>query len=71
MEVYNSEFEVRSKTDNSPVTEADEKAENIIRLALKKRTPNIPFVGEEAYSAGHQPDISSGLFWLVDALDGM
>ena len=70
MEVYNTEFEVRRKSDKSPVTEADEKAEGIIRLALKKRTPNIPFVGEEAYSAGHQPDISGGLFWLVDALDG-
>ena len=70
MEFYNSNLEVRHKIDNSPVTEADEKAERIIRLALKKRYPDIPFIGEEGYSSGERPDISRGLFWLVDALDG-
>ena len=70
MEFYNSNLEVRHKIDNSPVTEADEKAERIIRLALKKRYPKIPIIGEEGYSNGERPDISCGIFWLVDALDG-
>ena len=70
MEFYHTEFLVRKKIDNSPVTEADEKAESIIRFALNKRHPDIPFVGEEAYAKGHRPDLSGGLFWLVDALDG-
>ena len=70
MEFYDTEYLVRKKIDNSPVTEADEKAERIIRLALNKRHPDIPFIGEEAYAKGHRPDLSGGLFWLVDALDG-
>jgi len=70
MEIYNTDFDVRSKEDDSPVTEADEKAEALIRQRLEKAYPDIPFIGEEAYAAGHRPDISGGLFWLVDALDG-
>ncbi len=70
MEIYNSEFEVRAKEDKSPVTEADEKAEEIILEGLARLAPGIPAIGEEAYTAGKRPDISGGLFWLVDALDG-
>lgn len=70
MTYYNTDFDVRSKGDNTPVTEADEKAEILIRGELDRLTPEIPFIGEEAYAAGHRPDISGGLFWLVDALDG-
>ena len=70
MEIYNSDFTVRAKDDRTPVTEADEKSENHIRESLGKVTPGIPFIGEEIYAAGHRPDISGGLFWLVDALDG-
>lgn len=70
MEIYNSDFEVREKEDQSPVTEADEKAEAIILEELSRLAPDIPAIGEEAYTAGHRPDISGGIFWLVDALDG-
>ncbi len=68
--VENEEFEVRRKADASPVTEADEAAEAFILQALETLTPDIPVVAEEAMAAGIQPDISGGLFWLVDPLDG-
>jgi 3'(2'), 5'-bisphosphate nucleotidase len=64
------EIEVRQKADSSPVTEADEAAEDLILEALAKLTPNIPAVSEEAASAGQIPDVSGGTFWLVDPLDG-
>ena len=70
LRIFHSDFKVRVKEDKSPVTLADERAEAIIRKALEERTPHIPFVGEEAYATGHRPDLSSGTFWLVDALDG-
>lgn len=70
LEVYDSDFEVRGKADASPVTAADERAEAIITPALQALTPGIPVVAEEAVSGGVMPDISSGLFWLVDPLDG-
>jgi 3'(2'), 5'-bisphosphate nucleotidase len=64
------EIEVREKADSSPVTEADEAAEDFILEALAKLTPEIPVVSEEAASAGHVPEVSGGRFWLVDPLDG-
>ncbi|MBT3990610.1 MAG: 3'(2'),5'-bisphosphate nucleotidase CysQ [Rhodospirillaceae bacterium] len=70
LEIYHTDFEIRSKADSSPVTEADEKAEAIILAGLTELAPDIPAIGEEAYTAGVRPDISGGVFWLVDALDG-
>jgi 3'(2'), 5'-bisphosphate nucleotidase len=70
MEIYNSDFAVRSKTDASPVTEADEKAEAVILPGLRALTPGIPIVAEEEAAAGRIPDIGHGPFWLVDPLDG-
>jgi len=70
MEIYESDFDVRSKDDRSPVTDADERAENIIVPRLAELTPDIPIVAEESVSAGNIPDVSDGTFWLVDPLDG-
>ena len=70
LDYYQTDMQVRKKADQSLVTEADEKAEEIILHGLTKLTPYIPVIGEEAYSAGKRHDISKGVFWLVDALDG-
>ena len=63
------DFVAEYKDDYSPVTEADTAAEEII-IAAPRLTPDIPVVAEEAFAAGHSPDISGGRFWLVDPLDG-
>ncbi len=70
MEIYKSDFEVRTKGDESPVTAADEAAEKIILEHLARLTPDVPVVAEESVAAGHIPDISGGRYWLVDPLDG-
>jgi len=70
MDVYHSDFEVYGKADQSPVTEADRRGEEVITSALLALAPLIPVVGEEAKSEGKCPDISGGTFWLVDPLDG-
>jgi 3'(2'), 5'-bisphosphate nucleotidase len=70
LEYYYTDIHVRKKIDKSPVTEADEKAEDIILNGLAKFTPKIPAIGEESYSAGKRHSINNGIFWLVDALDG-
>ena len=67
--VYATNFEVRGKSDTSPVTAADERAEAIILAALAKLTPSIPIVSEEAAAAGTIPAVGES-FWLVDPLDG-
>ena len=45
MEVYNRPFEVYTKDDDSPVTQADLRASNIIKEMLKPT--GLPFVSEE------------------------
>jgi 3'(2'), 5'-bisphosphate nucleotidase len=58
------------KTDGSPVTAADQAAEDIILAALARLTPEIPVVAEEAMANGHGPQAVGSRFWLVDPLDG-
>ena len=65
MEVYAQPFEVYTKDDASPVTQADLRASNLIKEILKPT--GLPFVSEEDLP----PDRSKfGRYWLVDPLDG-
>jgi 3'(2'), 5'-bisphosphate nucleotidase len=70
MAVYATEFERRVKDDHSPVTDADEAAEEIILAGLDRLTPGMPVIAEEMAAAGRLPAIGEGPFWLVDPLDG-
>jgi 3'(2'), 5'-bisphosphate nucleotidase len=63
LDVYAGDFEARSKADGSPVTEADERSQEII---LARLGTGLPVVAEE--SAVHER--AEGSFWLVDPLDG-
>ncbi|WP_417597772.1 3'(2'),5'-bisphosphate nucleotidase CysQ [Pararhodobacter oceanensis] len=68
MEVYaRPDFEARSKADDSPVTEADEAADALIRAELTKLFPEIAVVTEEL-SESHS--IQADRFIIVDPLDG-
>jgi 3'(2'), 5'-bisphosphate nucleotidase len=69
MEIYATDFDVTKKGDDSPVTQADQKAETVILAGLAKIAPAIPVVAEEAVSAGQIPNVSDR-FFLVDPLDG-
>jgi len=66
---FRKDVRIESKSDNSPVTTADQEAEEIITRALSKICPDIPVVGEEAAAAGAIPVIGDR-FFLVDPLDG-
>lgn len=68
--IYEQDFDVKIKSDSSPVTEADTAAEKIILAGLKKIAPDIPVLAEESNAAGNIVDLSGGIFWLVDPLDG-
>ena len=68
MEVYNSDrFEVSVKSDDSPITLADKKADGIITKGLRKYFPNVPIITEEQDSSH---DVHAPLFFIVDPLDG-
>lgn len=70
LEIYETDFDVRRKDDNSPVTEADERAEALILPALRSLLPGIPAIGEEAVSQGNADAVAGDVFWLVDPVDG-
>ncbi len=68
MEIYNSDdFEVMLKSDDSPVTVADEAADALISTGLRAAFPDMMLVTEEQ-SATH--DTSGQTFLIVDPLDG-
>ena len=58
---------MRAKSDASPVTEADERADAIIAAGLRAAFPDIPVVTEEQASSH---GLSADTFFLVDPLDG-
>jgi 3'(2'), 5'-bisphosphate nucleotidase len=61
---------VAQKSDASPVTLADGKAEAIILRHLAAAAPDIPFIAEEQAEALGLPEQIPQRFWLVDPLDG-
>ena len=68
MEIYDSpDFEVATKSDESPVTAADLAADAIISAGLKAAFPDVALVTEEQ-SDSHSE--SAGTFLIVDPLDG-
>ena len=69
MDIYATDFDVSSKDDASPVTEADQRAETLILKALSELAPDIPVLAEESVAAGEIPKIGDR-FFLVDPLDG-
>jgi 3'(2'),5'-bisphosphate nucleotidase len=69
MAVYQTDFSVDRKVDDSPVSEADRASEREIVARLGEAMPGVPIIAEEASAAGEQPVIGSR-FLLVDPLDG-
>ncbi len=68
MEIYNADsFDVELKSDNSPVTVADQAADALIYAGLTEAFPDIPIVTEEQ-SDSHS--VQSDRFFIVDPLDG-
>ncbi len=69
LEIRARGFDVQRKEDFSVVTEADHAVEAIIVAGLRSACPEIPVIAEEEV-AGGRITAASGLFWLVDPLDG-
>ncbi|WP_299548065.1 3'(2'),5'-bisphosphate nucleotidase CysQ [uncultured Tateyamaria sp.] len=68
MEIYGADdFDVKVKSDDSPVTEADEAADALISAGLRSAFPDVMLVTEEQ-AATH--DTTGKTFLIVDPLDG-
>ena len=76
MEIYNQDFGVEFKSDNTPLTIADRKANEIIVTALNQLPvnsflqQNIPILSEEGRNVPFDERKNWEYFWLIDPLDG-
>ncbi|MEX1213608.1 3'(2'),5'-bisphosphate nucleotidase CysQ [Saccharospirillum sp.] len=69
MAIYQRDFTVETKADQSPLTEADKAANDLIVAGLKALPGDIPILTEEAVEDFTGAD-EHGRYWLVDPLDG-
>jgi len=70
MAVYEKDFTVEFKDDNSPLTEADRTSHEIIRDQLITLNPALPVLSEESSPEEIRDRTDWECFWLVDPLDG-
>ena len=66
IKIYKKKVTKKYKSDNTPVTNADIRANDIICKGLKLHFPDISIVSEEQVKKGK----AAKKFWLVDPLDG-
>ena len=67
MEVYRTDFAVATKDDDSPLTQADLRADRVIRTGLERAFPGVFILSEESSSSAQG---THERFFLVDPLDG-
>ena len=70
LEVYASDFDVQSKGDESPLTQADLAAHRRIVAGLAELTPDLPVISEESGLPPFAERSGWATYWLIDPLDG-
>ena len=70
LQVYNSDFAVETKQDESPLTQADLAAHAVIAEGLQRLAPDIPIISEESALPDFGERSRWTRYWLVDPLDG-
>lgn len=70
MEVYRGEFSVTHKQDQTPLTQADLAAHEVIYSGLQALTPDVPQLSEESAPIAFSLRSKWQRYWLIDPLDG-
>jgi len=70
LEIYATDFEVDTKSDESPLTKADLASNTVIEAGLKALTPDIPIISEESGLPPFDVRGKWSRYWLIDPLDG-
>jgi len=68
MDIYQQDFDVEYKDDDSPLTQADKKANAVIMSYLE--TTSIPIISEENKQTDYAKRKTWKQCWIVDPLDG-
>jgi len=70
LEVYATDFDVQSKDDESPLTQADLASNRRIVAGLGALTPELPIITEESGLPDFEQRRGWERYWLIDPLDG-
>ena len=70
LEVYATEFDVQSKDDTSPLTQADLASHRRIVAGLAELSPEVPIISEESGLPDFEVRSRWQRYWLIDPLDG-
>lgn len=70
LEVYQTDFQVEDKDDNSPLTRADMASHETLVAGLRALTPKIPVLSEESAAVPFAVRKTWSRYWLIDPLDG-
>ncbi len=68
--VYQRDFEVETKDDQSPLTEADMASHHALVALLEAVTPEVPILSEESGEIPFATRRAWQRYWLIDPLDG-
>ena len=66
MDYFRKRFSIETKNDDTPVTIAHKKSEEIIRSLITNRYPSHGIIGEEYEGK----NINSEYIWVIDPIDG-
>lgn len=64
------DFNVRTKSDGSPLTQADKDVHRVLMQGLERLYPKIPFFSEEGAIPSFKNRQKLDCFWLCDPIDG-
>lgn len=70
LEIYDTDYAIEHKKDETPLTEADMAAHHLIDAGLQQLTPEIPILSEESANIPFAQRQQWQRYWLVDPLDG-
>ena len=70
MEIYQKDFSIDYKEDNSPLTQADTQSNKIICKALEEAYPTIPLLSEENKEIPYDVRKDWEYYWCIDPIDG-
>ncbi len=70
LEIYQTNFDVAYKDDDSPITAADRTSHDIISRGLLRISGDIPILSEEGEQHPWEERQHWRRFWLIDPIDG-
>ena len=68
IDLYSKGLEIKTKEDNSPVSNGDLRVNDLITKKILELTPNIPIISEETVDL--KVKNKEKIFWLIDPIDG-